>query len=396
MTRKWGFFPFFIAFTKYCQITMQKFPLIIFILFFLYTPFVLSQSIALNKKLKGTTPIQIFGYIDGSYNYLLRSNKFTSGAFDRAYDTNPNGFTLQQAAITLAYQPAEGFGGLINPILGHDAFIFAPYGWNPGSEWVGFDIPQAYLQYATGKFTILGGELLTLASAESLNPTKDTNFSRSILWGYATPTTTLGLRGAYVINEQLTLFAGLNNGWDSIRDSNRRKTIELSMVYAPHPIFSLALIGYSGGQRVADRTSTGPEGVRNLLDIIATFNATKKLSFVGNYDYAVQSKAALPSGNIGEAVWQGIAGYINYQFNERWQTSLRAEIFDDRNGYRTGVVQWWKEMTFTLGFMPIKDLQLRAEVRHDLSNVSAFVNKNGHDTSNNQQSFALEAFYKFP
>lgn len=375
---------------------MQKFPLVIFMLFFLYTPFVLSQSIALNKKLKDTTPIQIFGYIDGSYNYLLRSNKFTSGAFDRAYDTNPNGFTLQQAAITIAYQPEEGFGGLINPILGHDAFIFAPYGWNPGSEWVGFDIPQAYLQYATGKLTILGGELLTLASAESLNPTKDTNFSRSILWGYATPTTTLGLRGAYVINEKLTLFAGLNNGWDSVRDSNRRKTIELSMVYAPHPIFSLALTGYSGGQRVADRTSTGPEGIRNLLDIIATFNATKKLSFVGNYDYAVQSKAALPSGNIGEAVWQGIAGYINYQFNERWKTSLRAEIFDDRNGYRTGVVQWWNELTLTLGFMPIKDLQLRAEVRHDLSNVSAFVNKNGLDTSNNQQSFALEAFYKFP
>jgi len=33
------------------------------------------------------------GYIDGSYNYLLNSNQFTSGTLDRIFDTNQNGFT---------------------------------------------------------------------------------------------------------------------------------------------------------------------------------------------------------------------------------------------------------------------------------------------------------------
>ncbi|HGF0943168.1 TPA: outer membrane beta-barrel protein [Legionella pneumophila] len=355
----------------------------------------LAQPLTHIAKSETTKAFQFYGYIDGSYNYLVQSNQFTSGVFDRVYDTNPNGFTLQQAAVTLAYQPKEGFGGLINPIGGHDAFLFAPYGWNPGSEWMGFDIPQAYLQYTTRKLTLFSGELLTMASAESLNPTKDTNFSRSILWGYATPTTTLGVRANYQFTEQLTFIAGINNGWDNIRDFNRRKTIELCLVYVPSPIFSLGLVGYSGGQRATDRTSTGPEGIRQLLDVVATFNVTKKLSLVGNLDYATQSKATLPSGIIGKAIWQGLAGYINYQFNERWNTSIRAEVFDDQNGYRTGIVQWWKEITFTLGVMPIKDLELRAEARHDMSNVNAFLQKNKRGASNNQQSFGIEAFYKF-
>jgi hypothetical protein len=347
---------------------------------------------------KITNPdFKLSGYLDGSYNYLVRSNQFTSGTFDRVYDITENGFTLQQVAIALAYQPEQGFGGLVNPIIGRDTYTFSPYGWDPyfGSQWLGFDIPQAYLQYVVEKFTIIGGELFTLASVESVDPTKQANFSHSILWGYATPTTTLGFRGTYVMNEKLTLIAGLDNGWDTIRDFSRRKTIELSVAYMPHPIFSVAVTGYSGGQRAADRTSSGSESIRNLIDIIATLNATDKLAFVANYDYGIQSKALLPSGSIAEAVFQGIAGYVNYKFYDEWRTSLRGEIFSDRNGYRTGVVQCWKELTLTLGYVPIKNLELRAETRHDFSNVGSFVDSNGVGASNSQQSYALEAVYQF-
>ncbi|MFI4957081.1 MAG: outer membrane beta-barrel protein [Gammaproteobacteria bacterium] len=337
------------------------------------------------------------GYVDTSYNYLLRDNKFTSGTFDRVYDINPNGFTLQQASMTLAYQPKEGLGGLVNPVIGRDTYIFSPYGWNPdyGSQWFGFDIPQAYIQYAIGSFTVIGGELLTLASAESLMPTKDTNFSRSILWGYATPTTTLGFRGTYVINEKVTLIAGLDDGWDTIRDFNRRKTVELSIVYTPHPIVAIALTGYTGGQRAEDRTSSGPESARTLIDLVTTVNATDKLTFILNYDYGIQSKALLPNDNIAEAVWQGIAGYSNYKFDDNWRISFRGEIFSDRNGYRTGVEQSWKELTLTLGYSPIKNIEFRGETRHDFSNVDSFVNADGIGVNNNQQSFALEGVFQF-
>ncbi len=337
------------------------------------------------------------GYLDGSYNYLVRSNQFTSGTFDRVYDLETKGFTLQQAAFTLAYQPPKGFGGLMNIIGGRDANQISPYGWNPdfGSQTFGIDPTQVYLQYATGPFTIIGGLFVSLAGEEVIDPTLDTNFSRSILDGYAEPFTHMGLRATYVVNDKLTVIAGVNNGWDSIRDISRRKTIELSATYTPCPLFSLAANLYSGGQRATDRTATGPESIRGLLDIVATLNATDKLSFIANYDYGNQTLATLASGNVAEAVWQGIAGYVNYKFNDKWQTSVRGEIFSDRNGYRTGVVQSWKELTLSLGYTPIKNLELRAETRHDFSNVNSFVDSNDIGTNNNQQSYGLEAFYKF-
>jgi hypothetical protein len=115
---------------------------------------------------------------------------------------------------------------------------------------------------------------------------------------------------------------------------------------------------------------------------------------VASYDYGMQTKAALPNGDIAKAVWHGIVGYVNYKFNEKWRTSLRGEIFDDQDGYRTGVRQNWREATITIGYSPIKDFEIRAETRRDFSNKNSFVKKNGISVSNYQQSYALEALYE--
>lgn len=336
-------------------------------------------------------------YIDGSYNHMLRSNKFTSGTYNRVYDLNQNGLTLQQASLSLSYEPEDGFGGLINPILGHDTFIFSPYGWDPsiGIQQAGFDIPQGYLEYKHNLLTIIGGAFNTLAGAEYMDPTKDFNFSRSILWGYTQPTTHLGLRSTYAVNEQLNVFTGINNGWDSIRDTSRRKTLELGLTYAPMSTVLLSAIVYSGGQRPADQTDFGPISIRNLVDIVVTIKASDKLTLIANCDYGTQPLAALPDDRYGKAVWQGIAGYLNYQFREKWRTSVRGEIFDDSNGYRTGIVQLWEEATLTIGYQLLNNFELRAEARHDFSNVNSFLNANHKANSNNQQSFAIEGVAKF-
>ncbi len=342
-------------------------------------------------------PFDFSGYIDGSYNYLSRSNHFTSGVHDRVFDLAPNGFTLQQAAITVARQPKQGLGGLFNALIGRDANTLAPYGMYPyfGIQNIGYTITQVFLQYAFKSFTLMGGKFNVIAGAENYNPTLDTNFSRSILDGYAEPATVLGFRGTYVVNDAVSLVAGINNGWDNIRDTSRRKTIELGVAYTPNSKFSFSIQDYNGQQRATDGVSIGPTGIRNLVDLVSTWNASEKLNFVINYDYGNQNRATLAGGNLGEAIWQGMAGYANYKINDRWRTSLRAEIFSDHNGYRTGVQQTWKEATLTLGYAPIKNIEFRAETRRDFSSVNSFVDKNGVGVGNNLQSFALEVLYQF-
>jgi len=340
---------------------------------------------------------KVTGYIDGSYSYLSR-NKFTNGSSDRSFDQVPNGLTLQQAAATLAYQPSQGFGGLLNLIAGRDANATAPYGFKPVSEFdsqtLAVDFPQAFLQYVKGSITVIGGRVLTLVGVEQLDPTQNANFSRGILF-YSTPDTHTGLRAIYAVTDKLSLTAGVNDGWDNIRDWSRRKTIELGVSYTVNPMFSFSAQGYNGQERATPQTSFGPLGTRTLIDLIATLNLTDKLTLVANYDNGWQTTAALPSGSNGRAAWSGIAGYANYKFNDAWRTSLRGEIFDDQNGFRTGARQNWREVTLTVGYIPLKNLEVRAETRHDFSNVNSFVSSTGVSVSNNNQSYALEGVYKF-
>jgi hypothetical protein len=338
------------------------------------------------------------GYIDGSYNYLVRSNHFTSGNYDRVYDLDQNGFTLQQAALTLALQPATGFGALANVILGRDANELAPLGIQAQSvfhsENLGFTPIQAYLQYAVGKFTFMAGQFLTLVGEEQINPTQDTNFSRSVLF-YATPDTHLGVRGVYVASDKLTVTAGINDGWDNITDWSRHKTLELGASVTLNPTFSFSLQGYTGQERATKGISYGPEGQRTLIDFVSSINVTAKISLAANYDYGWQTKALLPDSNYARAGWQGIAGYVNYKLDDVWQGSLRGEVFNDKNGFVTGVRQNWRELTLSVGCTPVKNLEIRAETRHDFSDAASFVNKNGNTTNNNNQSFAVESFYQF-
>lgn len=338
---------------------------------------------------------KVSSYIDGSYNYLSRSNRLISGYPSRFNDQEPNGFALQQAAMTIAHQPTQGFGSVLNFLMGRDAKNLSPYGMDDdtGIQNISFALTQFYVQYTKSSFLTVAGEMDSLAGYENYNPVLDTNFSRSILSSYAEPGTFLGARETYSPNDKFAIFVGANNGWDTIEDTTRRATMELGVLYVLNPQFSFSLQGFNGQQRATDGLTTGPTGIRSALDFIATYNATDKLMYVLNYDYGIQNRAYLANGNLGTAVWQGAAGYINYKWSERWQSSLRGEIFSDHNGFRTGVQQTWKEATMTLAYLPIKKLTVHLETRRDFSNVSAFLDKNGHGRGNNLQSFGLEVLY---
>lgn len=346
------------------------------------------------EEVLGVSGITLNGYIDASYSHLNTTGPFTSGVPSRVFDSQPNSFNLNQAAITIAKQPKEGFGGLVNLIVGSDANVIAPFPVNPGAS-SNFDVAQAYVQYATGPFTIIGGEYVTYAGAEVINPTSDVNFSRSILFGYAIPFTHTGVRATYAPSDTISLVAGVNNGWDDLRDTNSQKTLELGVSATPIKPLTITASDYIGEERVGGLTSTGPQGKRNIFDIVISYNLTDSLNFVLNYDNGFQDNfTSLVNGSIIKAKWQGVAGYVNYLITEQWRISVRGEWFNDEAGYRTGVIQKWKEATLTLAYLPAKSFEIRAEIRGDKSNKSSFSNSNG-TTTNNQFSYALEALFKF-
>lgn len=346
--------------------------------------------------------IDVHGYVDAAYSYLSGMGLFTSGVADRVFDTEPNAFNLHQAALTVDYQPKEGFGGLVNLTAGRDARVIASL----GESTTNFDVTQAFAQYAHGPVTIIAGKFVTLAGAEVINSTQDTNYSRSILFGYAIPFTHTGARLTYAASDQVSVIVGVNNGWDQLQDANKQKTGELGVSFTPNKVWSLAVQGYSGVEQLSTTGAfigAGTHGVRSLIDAVGTYNATSQLTFILNIDWGRQENVpSLVNGAAITAKWDGAAAYANYQPNDQWRLSVRAEYFDDKDGYRTGVIQKWKEATLTLAYLPTKFIEIRGELRGDKSDSNAFVKDAsffsgtpGAGITDNQVSVGLEAICKF-
>jgi hypothetical protein len=296
------------------------------------------------------------GYVATSY-YLSNGYPFNIHQFDPYHDT----FQLDEAGFSVAYQPKQGFGALADIIAGEDAKIL-----NAAENGSGvFDIRQAYLQYATGPLTVIAGKFLTLAGAEVINPTQNTNFSRSLLFYDNEPLTHTGVRATYAVTDTFNFIAGVNNGWNVMSTNYGSKTGEVGIGWTPNKTFSLTTQGYFGKMLPYDAE-------RSLVDVVATYNATSALTFILNVDWDKQDQ---PFGRgTGSATWYGAAGYANYAFNAKWRVSGRLEYLDDKDGFATGVAggQHLWEGTVTLGYDPTSYFELRLEGRYDSAQVDTF------------------------
>lgn len=338
------------------------------------------------KQVLDASGVTASGYVDAGYNYMTGD----SGQL-RVFDVQDSSFSLNQVAGVLAYQPKEGSGALLNLTFGQDADIIAA----AGSEGAGspayagtdnFDVTQAFVQYAMGGLTLIAGKFVTLNGAEVIDSRGVPNASRGILFGYAIPFSHTGVRAVLAVSDSVTLYAGINNGWDQLRDANKEKTGELGAAFNAGPV-AVMVSGYAGSEPNA---ATGGNTLRTIADAVVTIKAGNVLTFVVNGDLGSQEDG-VAAGT--DAEWLGLAAYANAQFNPTWRASVRGEYFDDKDGFRTGTIQEWKEVTLTLGHACDKSLDLLFEVRSDKSDANVFTD--GGVPTDSNESVNFKALYKF-
>jgi hypothetical protein len=329
------------------------------------------------------------GYVAASYYH---SNGYsTFHQFDVQHDT----FQLDQAAFTLAYQPKEGFGALVNIAAGEDMKILhAAEDGNNNS----FDVVQAFVQYAKGPLTVIGGKYVTLVGAEVIAPTGNSNFSRSLLF-FAEPLTHTGVRATYAVTDTVSLTAGVNNGWNTTSTSYGSKTGEFGVGWIPNKIFSITAQAYVGKSDAIGAAGIPYDATKTIVDFVGTYNVTDALTLILSYDWGKQEQNFAGSDDLK---WNGAAFYANYAINEQYRASLRLEYLDDENGFVTGTSQTLKEATLTFGYDPIKSVELRAEFRYDMGNKGnpTFLRTLATATTadqfaNSQTGIALQGIYKF-
>jgi hypothetical protein len=345
------------------------------------------------------------GEIAASYYH---SNGYPGSTW-RGFDEDHDSFQLDEAGLQIGYQPKTGIGGFVDVIAGTDAQILnenesvklGPSGAYSTSA-AAVDVRQAYLQYATGPLTLIAGKFVTLAGAEVINPASNTNFSRSLLFWELEPLDHTGVRATYAATDTLSISVGVNNGWNyTDLSASGSKTGEFNATWTPNKAVSLAVTAYFGKD---DVLYDGQE--LSLVDFVGTYNVTSSLTLILNADFKQISGNGLAGDDTTQHI-DGFAAYANYGINDKWRISLRGEYLDyDGAGHAF-------EGTGTIGYTPVKNFELRVELRYDklsdglynsgLAGLDAplpYIRQEAQDGTpisyaNNNLEFALQGVYKF-
>jgi hypothetical protein len=349
--------------------------------------------------------IKLGGMVYGSYNYNFNNPDSKDNSL-RVFDNRANNFTLDLAQLSVSKEEEGGIGFKLLLDYGRTAKGIA-------SDWTGdgsfsngtnnFEVQEAYVTYTAGIGNGLGikaGKFVTLLGAEVIESPFNYNISRSFLFGYAIPFTHTGVLFSYPFMEQVSLSAGIVNGWDNVIDSNKGKSFLGNLTLKPLDILTFSLNGVYGAE-LPDRGGSK----RGVFDLVGTLNVNDNITFVTNFDYGTESETGL---NGKDADWYGIAGYLNIngaQFHPDWEAfsiAQRLEWFDDEDGVRTGTNQDLWEATTTLKYKITESLHLRAEYRHDDSNKGVFARRRftvGDDVittfEKGQDTLAAELSYLF-
>jgi len=318
-------------------------------------------------------PIVFDGFFSASYGYNF--NRPVSGTNQfRVFDVDDNTFKLDVVEL-VAQRPVakpRDAGVRVDLTVGSSIpRVTAASGLfrDASGQAEDIDVQQAFASWiapAGSGLRLDLGKFVTHFGYEVIQGYDGWNeeATRSFLFGYAIPFTHVGVRASYTASPKVNLMAMVVNGWDVARDNNRSKSVCAQIVVMPVGTLALTLNGMWG----PERSGNDADG-RTMLDAVATFKLGERTTMGINGDWGTDANAAGPGA---DARWSGVAGYLRLTVTPSFAVSARGEVFDDRDGARTGTAQTLREATVTPELRLTPHLLLRADARLDHSDLSVF------------------------
>ena len=346
--------------------------------------------------LKFFKDVEVSGIVDGYYSY--NNNKVDMFTQGRAFDVRHNAFSLQLAKLTLnkANSKDDPLGFRVDIGLGEtvDRIIsVSDSSRNDATK----HVLQAYASYVApiGSGLILDfGKFYTPVGAEVVETKDNYNYSRGWLFAFG-PYYHTGLRAKYAFNDKVALTGFLVNGWDNLFENNvgenAGKTVGFQLGLTPNKKFALTQTYLAGPEAPLANVPaiSKQDNWRHIADTVATVYVTDKFTLLGDFVFGSDGDNL---GNRGK--WTGGAAYFKYAFNSKAAFSPRFEVFNDRDGLRTGTAQTVKDITLTQEVKVLNNLITRFEYRRDFSNQKFFTNSAG-TARDNQNTFTIGVSYFF-
>ena len=350
--------------------------------------------------------------VDGYYGYNFNAPIGRVNLL-RAYDVSSNSFSLSQVSLVAERLPSveSRLGGRIDLQFGQATETLQGSSLNEQRPQLWRNVFQAYGSYLAPVGSGLGIDFGKWASSlgNEGNYTKDQiAYSRGYLFNYL-PFYHMGLRANYNVSPKLNVAYWLVNGANDTEDLNGFKS--QAVLFTIKPSGSVTWnVNYYFGQEARDVQPTlnpglpasptqpglpttnitpAPNGREHIFDTYATWQATPKLTLVGEADFVVNRNVSHQQpGRVALGAVE-----LKYALGRSWNAGGRAEYFDDRGGLFSGRTQALKEATIVLDHTFAPGFLARAEYRRDWSNQRFFLSDTAGALKSAQSTATLGLVY---
>lgn len=321
------------------------------------------------------------GWISGG---IFANNHSPASRFNGLYNqTDFDGGMLNQI-YAIAEKPVENstsdtIGGRLDVLYGRDFILAQSFGleinpdgsggWNNQS--LGIAIPQAYVSMGNRDAHLKVGHFYTLVGYEGVPAPVNFFYSKSNSYMFAGPFTHWGTVGTWAISDNLTVDAGLVNGWngfDRVSDSVsflNRVTLGSDAIGTK---LSFGIITGNEANQAATATSN-----RTRYSVILAQNLGERAQYVAHQWLGSQDQFF---ANGSSAAWYGLDQYLFYTLRDRLKAGVRLEWFKDQDGVRLGLnrptnpnkppyIGDMYSLSTGLNWQSTRSLTIRPEVRYD-------------------------------
>jgi hypothetical protein len=322
--------------------------------------------------------ITVNGFVSGKYSY--NTNRPTSGTNQfRVFDFDDNTLQVDVAEAVLqkaVVKPGEaGFridaaaGGSI-PRVSAAAGLFR----DASGKAHDFDLQQAFVSYIAavgGGLRIDAGKFVTHHGYEVIEGYDgyNDNATRSFQFGYAIPFTHTGVKAGYRFSEELAATVMLAAGWDVVKDNNTGESLGAQLTFSPSKTVTVVANYMVGPER-----DDGDGDLRNVINVNAQAKVRDRAVLTLDVVYGSEANAVTHGQTV---IWNGIVGYARFGLSDSFALILRGELFNDRDGARTGVAQKLKGITLTPELKASSHFLIRADLRIDWSDHDVFEKREG-------------------
>jgi hypothetical protein len=276
-----------------------------------------------------------------------------------------------------------------------------------GNRYYGLAMPQLYGEVGYGNHAVKFGHFYTIIGYEVVPAIGNFFYTHAYTMQYGEPFTHTGILDTWTVNDQMTVYAGITNGWDNFSDpinilgianpaypgANSNAAFLGGVTFKSSDESQALTMAVSSGNEIGTfptvATPLATIGNRSVMSTVYTNELTDKLTYVFQNDNGWQFNAGTPdtlnAAQPGTAQWYGINQYMFYTLSDTLVAGMRLEWFRDNNGYRVisgqrnfafglpqGPGNWqggfqgnfW-QATWGLNWKPTANVIVRPELRYD-------------------------------